>query len=456
MKIITKKPFRYPLAYALVCQHQTQAAGSPPSLAGSPASLAGSPASFARRVFPLTLFFTLLIFSSISIIGCTTETVSPRYNNIRPEIILFETLPDDSIEVQDTLVLECEADDPEGQPLSYFWHAESGTILSDSTVTTRWVAPRVPGSYWINLTVSDPFSDTTASRLAIVLPRGATNRAPEIVQITTVPDTVTAGEIVNCAVQATDEEEDALSYIWTAQAGEFDRSFGSQVHWAAPAELGEYYIKVAVTDGNHSISDSLSVLVAADTVTLYDADFTIDQVSGAWGSIGLLAGLGDSEGINQIEWDSTTHAMSVTSKTTYGTYGFRLIGRNFGPGTFYCTVKVLNGEYHRIAFVPKLIDRQNYVIFGIDPYVGSWQVLRCTAGTMQYLSEGWNTFDLNNPLRFEYKESNNRATASINGQMLWSGAVAPEFQRSAPMGVALYGTNQSGPALFDNFMISTP
>jgi len=399
----------------------------------------------------------LLLLIALSLpIGCTTETVSPAYHNISPEIISFEVQPGDSSDVQDTLFLSCEAEDPEGSPLKYRWFAASGRILSDTTLTSRWAAPRTPGNYWINLTVSDQFTDTTASREIIVMPRGATNRPPQIARLTMNPDTVTPGDAVDCAVQATDAEGDALSYVWTAEGGFFNPESGPQVRWFAPQDLGEYYLKVTVIDSHHFTADSLAILVVADTTIEYAADFSIDQVSGSWGAVGLLAGLGDSEGVNQVAWDSGNQAMAVTSRTTYGTYGFRLIGHNFGAGSFTCTVKVPNGEYHRIAFVPKLIDRQNYLIFGFDPYVGSWQVLRCTAGSMQYLAEGWKTFDLGNPLRFAYVESNNRASAMINGEILWAGAVTPEFQRNVPMGVALYGTNISGPALYDDIRVTVP
>lgn len=402
------------------------------------------------------LLATALIGLTCGLLGCGTESMSPAYSNNPPEILFISVLPGDSVEVNDTLGFECDASDPDNDPLKFRWFSEGGQLLGDTTLTPRWVSPNRPGNYVIFLTVSDPFDDTTGSYEVVVLTRGATNRAPQIVRMTAEPDTVTPGDGLDAVVQATDAEGDALTYIWTSSAGTFFPESGPQVRWFAPQELGNYYLKATVIDGHHSTSDSITVTVVPDTTVLFSADFTTDQVTGQWSSVGLLGGLGDNEGIHSVAWDSLTRTMAVTSKTNYGTYGFRLVERNFGEGTFTVSVQVPNAQYGRIAFVPKLIDPNNYLIIGINPFQGAWQVLRCVAGATLYLGEGWETFQLDQPLLFRYVEANRRGTALLNGRTLWQGAIAAPFDHEVPLGVALYGLNDSAPALFDNLRVTMP
>lgn len=63
-------------------------------------------------------------------------------------------------------------------------------------------------------------------------------------------DPVPPGGKVILTVSATDEDGDAITFSWTAVAGELDPSTGDTVTWTAPADLGKTTITVTADDGN--------------------------------------------------------------------------------------------------------------------------------------------------------------------------------------------------------------
>ena len=88
------------------------------------------------------------------------------------------------------------------------------------------------------------------------------NAIPQIESITA--DSLFTGrsQTVRLTVQATDKDEDLLSYIWSASAGTFNDSTRVSVEWRAPNKAGAYIIRVTVSDEEADVMDSVGVVVS--------------------------------------------------------------------------------------------------------------------------------------------------------------------------------------------------
>ena len=61
---------------------------------------------------------------------------------------------------------------------------------------------------------------------------------------------------------ATDSDDDELSYIWSADGGTLTGG-GATIKWTAPDEVGSYTVTVEVSDGDDIVIDQLAITVLA-------------------------------------------------------------------------------------------------------------------------------------------------------------------------------------------------
>ncbi len=94
-----------------------------------------------------------------------TLTVKDRIPYI-PQINSIKSLPG-KIDVQETTTLYCNANDNNGDELSYTWAAENG-ILSGSGSEVQWTSPTTVGDYKIYCTVADIDGETLDSTVVMV------------------------------------------------------------------------------------------------------------------------------------------------------------------------------------------------------------------------------------------------------------------------------------------------
>ena len=101
---------------------------------------------------PLIVVF-ILIGLSLSLTSCDIlEILGIRKN--RPPTIVSLTANPTSVSIRGTSTVTCNANDPDGDPLTYIWQA-SGGIISGSGAIVTWTAPSVTGTYSVIVTVSD-------------------------------------------------------------------------------------------------------------------------------------------------------------------------------------------------------------------------------------------------------------------------------------------------------------
>jgi hypothetical protein len=147
----------------------------------------------------------------------------------------------------------CIASDRDGDTLSYNWSASGGNI-SGTGAAVNWTAPDSLGSYNVTVTVIDGRGEEATKQVTIEV---RANRAPAITGLVADADwTLPLGSIqVTC--EATDPDDDQLSYEWSATGGNISGT-GATVNWTAPEAVGIYNVTVVVKDG-HASEDAMFV-----------------------------------------------------------------------------------------------------------------------------------------------------------------------------------------------------
>jgi len=155
----------------------------------------------------------------------------------------------------------CIASDRDGDTLSYNWSASGGNI-SGTGAAVNWTAPDSLGSYNVTVTVIDGRGEEATKQVIIEV---RANRAPTISSLVADADwTLPLGSIqVTC--EATDPDDDELSYEWSATGGNISGT-GAAVNWTAPQDVGVYNVTVMVKDG-HASEDAMFVPLSVDLAT---------------------------------------------------------------------------------------------------------------------------------------------------------------------------------------------
>ena len=92
---------------------------------------------------------------------------------------------------------------------------------------------------------------------------------PIITGVVATPDSVGSGESLVLFVIASDPNGDALTYSWSAAAGQLSANDKAVTTWKAPRELGLYQITVSVSDNDGTDSSSVVVGVNVYVPSVY-------------------------------------------------------------------------------------------------------------------------------------------------------------------------------------------
>jgi hypothetical protein len=170
------------------------------------------------------------------------EVVETPAPNTMP-VILSVTSASDRIEPSDLSQVVCEAEDADGDSLTYAWTASQGEVVGEGP-TVDWNAPDTEGLYQLSVTVDDGRGGSAEFSTSV---RVKKNYAPEIVELTSFSDWAMPETSVYVSALATDLDADEVSYEWSATAGEVFGQ-GRSIVWVAPVETGSYLVKVTVRD----------------------------------------------------------------------------------------------------------------------------------------------------------------------------------------------------------------
>ncbi len=162
--------------------------------------------------------------------------------------------------------LECRAEDPDNDRLNYSWEADGGNISGEGSEVS-WTAPQEEGSCNIIVLVTDPMGGECTTSLTIYV--GA-NRPPVIESLVTDKpnNKMLKGQSCSITCNATDPDNDKLSYAWSTARGGISGS-GATVTWTAPGEAGTFTVMVTVSDGSGGvISKDVNIILVSCACSL--------------------------------------------------------------------------------------------------------------------------------------------------------------------------------------------
>ncbi len=172
------------------------------------------------------------------------------------------------------VVFEADAYDPEAGSLSYYWYLddERQQQAPGSTFAIT-LSPESVVSYQVTVQASDGIAMVQDSVLLTVSP----NHAPTV-QITG-SDVAMAGEIVTFEATAADADGDDISFAWSVDGQDQEKTGSTFSYSATPFETRDFEIAVAATDEpgattTASVTLTVTVLSSADT-----GDYYYDYVS---------------------------------------------------------------------------------------------------------------------------------------------------------------------------------
>ena len=180
----------------------------------------------------------ILVIASLPIASCTAPNQLPVISSL---IANYEG----EINPTDSCQIECIAEDPDEDELTYVWTAYGGTISGEGPTVT-WEAPDNTGVCTIKVEVNDGRDGIAIDQINI--PVFAPNNPPIIEDLTTDCPRVLLVGTATITCTAFDADGDELTYTWSAERGNISGE-GSTATWVAPNDYGDYAITVTVTDG---------------------------------------------------------------------------------------------------------------------------------------------------------------------------------------------------------------
>lgn len=206
--------------------------------------------------------------------------------------------PDLTGSVGNTVALAGTADDPDGDALTYTWSivsapsGSSATISSPDNLSTSFV-PDAVGPYTLKLSVNDGHYDPVTDEVIVTVeealgePPVATIVNESGLEINAENENNTAPLGTNYLLDASDSydpEQDELTFAWEVTSAPenadytFTESANKQQVTFAPKTIGDYVIKVTVTDTDENVASAEVTLTAtAESIIVtenVDADTT--------------------------------------------------------------------------------------------------------------------------------------------------------------------------------------
>ncbi len=205
---------------------------------------------------PLVMLSVLLLVAVSIFLGCGSDSKSTTPQNSDPTILSVTAEPDTlySIDLPASVAVTCNANDDDGDELSYSWSATQGTLSgSGSVVTWSAAAGQAAGDYSIVVEVSDDGDSSAVDSVSVVIIASP----PEITSFTADTRVMKPGDeaVITVATNAVNPGE--LTYTWTTTGGTLAGT-GATATWTAPDSDGNYQVSVSVANNKDgAVADTL-------------------------------------------------------------------------------------------------------------------------------------------------------------------------------------------------------
>ena len=265
--------------------------------------------------------------------GTTTQSVALSTSRNEPPVVTSMTATPPQVEPTGEATVRVDAQDPEGDELSYSWSVPDDWSLSGEGSEVTVTAPdQFDASATIRVTLSDGNDNETTASVQLSTPA---NDGPTIQALDAIPKTVERGGTIDLNVSATDPDGDALSYNWSVASSDWSLQSNSSDNatLTAPAQPGvRTRVSVDVTDTQNNRS-SASVLVStqsnrAPTLAALETDPPRVEPGG---TITVRARTSDPDGDSlSYDWNAPNNwslstpmkgVAELTAPTSYGASG---------------------------------------------------------------------------------------------------------------------------------------
>jgi hypothetical protein len=178
-----------------------------------------------------------------------------------------------SVNAGGVLAVHGQASDPDDDPLSYLWTADSG-VVQGSGADVNWNSEgSAPGSYMVNLRVVDGRGGV-ADCSAMVQVEAPVNHVPTLSCVAD-PSVVSVGNPVSITTTANDPDSDPLTFSWDANGGKIVGSGAAVTFDSSGLTGGKYTVTGHVNDGRGGMADCS---VDIETVTLLEAQLALHSI----------------------------------------------------------------------------------------------------------------------------------------------------------------------------------
>ncbi|MGZ4828980.1 MAG: OmpA family protein [Candidatus Angelobacter sp.] len=158
----------------------------------------------------------------------------------------------------DPIVVQSQAADPDNDTLTYKWTATGGAI-EGTGAETRWNSTGVqPGKYTITVAVDDGRGGTATSSTDVTVEEKP-NTAPTITCAAN-PATITAGQRASITANASDADNDKLTYSYKASGGTVTGTDANAQFDSTGLTPGNYTVTCHVSDGRGGETDAIATV----------------------------------------------------------------------------------------------------------------------------------------------------------------------------------------------------
>ena len=213
---------------------------------------------------------TLTVIDSSGETARDTLIVTIRKNNMAPTAVAGNDMS--VIEGCIIRLLQSEASDPDGDPVSFYWKADSGSFDDPYALHPFYCAPILECEEQLyaelTLVVTDSFGNSTSDRMTIVV-QNRTESGGYYRRV------VTEGDVLQLSAMVTDVDGDALFVVWSASSGHFDNPYAIDTFYVAPVlpqneecRNVDIYFRVEDSCGNSSEKRQQIVIYPAPALSL--------------------------------------------------------------------------------------------------------------------------------------------------------------------------------------------
>jgi hypothetical protein len=201
----------------------------------------GGPPPWHKRLSTWLTFGGLVVGAAGGALGLASSTGIWKPNT--PPAIQAVTADKKRATVMASVELRVEASDAEGAPLSYTYQATAGRISSNGPLALLYLDTATGDELVrVDVTVSDGKERVNRSTTLPI------NHRPTLAIQS--PATAASGAVILVAADGpSDPDGDALTYRWSASAGQLGQDTGRQATLTAPASPGTVHVRCTVSDG---------------------------------------------------------------------------------------------------------------------------------------------------------------------------------------------------------------